>query len=94
MQSRGILTKWNDDRGFGFIKHSETEMVFLHISAIKMMPRRPKEGDTLLYDLVLDASGKKKAVCVTIGGLQKISAHKKRYQKIERLQNSIPHTYC
>ena len=72
MQNRGMLTKWNDDRGFGFIRHSETEMVFLHISSVKMMPRRPKEGDFLFYDLVVDSSGKKKAACVTIDGLQKI----------------------
>lgn len=72
MQNRGILTKWNDDRGFGFIKHSETEMVFLHISAVQLMPRRPKEGDVLFYDLIQDSSGKKKAACVTIEGLQKV----------------------
>lgn len=72
MQNRGTLTKWNDDRGFGFIKHSETEMVFLHISAVQLMPRRPKEGDILFYDIVQDSSGKKKAACVTIEGLQKV----------------------
>lgn len=72
MQNRGTLTKWNDDRGFGFIKHSETEMVFLHISAVQLMPRRPKEGDILFYDIVQDSSGKKKSACVTIEGLQKV----------------------
>lgn len=74
MQNRGMLSKWNDDRGFGFIKHSETEKIFIHISSVKMMPRRPKEGDYLFYDVVLDPSGKKTAACVTIEGVQKLSA--------------------
>jgi cold shock CspA family protein len=81
VQNRGILTKWNDDRGFGFIRYSETEMVFLHISDVKMMPRRPKEGDYLFYDLVIDSSGKKKAACVTIEGLQK---HSPRVSKVSK----------
>lgn len=76
MQNRGVLTKWNDDRGFGFIKHSETEIIFLHVSAMQRMPRRPREGDVLLYDIIFDASGKKKAACVTIEGLQKITPQK------------------
>lgn len=59
VQNRGMLTKWNDDRGFGFIKHSESESIFVHISSVKMMPRRPKEGDYLFYDVVIDPSGKK-----------------------------------
>ena len=81
MQNRGLLTKWNDDRGFGFIKHSETETIFLHISAVKMMPRRPKEGDFLFYDIVIDSSNKKKAACVTIEGLQKNSISMPRVSK-------------
>lgn len=72
MQNRGMLTKWNDDRGFGFIKHSESETIFIHISSVKMMPRRPKEGDYLFYDVVIDPSGKKTAACVTIEGVKKV----------------------
>ncbi len=70
MRNRGILTKWNDDRGFGFIKHSETETIFIHISAVQLMPRRPKEGDILFYDIIQDSAGKKKAASVTIEGLE------------------------
>lgn len=72
MKNTGILEKWNDDRGFGFIRHSESEMLFVHISAVQQMPHRPKEGDVLLYEIVQDSSGKKRAACVSIQGLQKI----------------------
>ena len=84
MQHKGILAKWNDDRGFGFIRHSDTEMVFVHISAVKNMPRRPKEGDTLSYDVITDESGKKKAACVTIEGLQRVSYSHKKKPKSEK----------
>ncbi|NJL23611.1 MAG: cold shock domain-containing protein [Leptolyngbyaceae cyanobacterium SM1_3_5] len=33
---KGKLSKWNDDRGFGFISPSDgSKAVFLHISALK-----------------------------------------------------------
>ncbi|HEX7763471.1 MAG TPA: excalibur calcium-binding domain-containing protein [Cellvibrio sp.] len=90
MQNKGTLTKWNDDRGFGFIKHSETEMLFIHISSVQLMPRRPKEGDILFYDIIQDSSGKKKAACVTIEGLQKVNSRTKNitYKKPSKF-NSI-----
>jgi cold shock CspA family protein len=88
VQNRGVLTKWNDDRGFGFIKHNEAEMVFIHISAVKMMPRRPREGDFLFYDLIIDSSGKKKAACVTIEGLQKNTISMPRVSKKNKYSKS------
>ncbi|NJN90727.1 MAG: cold shock domain-containing protein, partial [Leptolyngbyaceae cyanobacterium SL_5_14] len=60
--NKGQLVKWNDDRGFGFIKPSESSReVFLHISAIKTTGRRPKVGDTIFYELVTEADGKIRA---------------------------------
>lgn len=40
--SKGKITTWKDDRGFGFIKPDNGgKEVFLHISAIKRAGRRP-----------------------------------------------------
>lgn len=68
---KGQLTTWKDDRGFGFIKpdHGGKE-VFLHISALKGAGRRPKAGDTILYRLTTEASGKIRASNASIQGVK------------------------
>jgi cold shock CspA family protein len=43
MRKHGTLTRWNDDRGFGFIKPSgDAQDVFAHISAFPRDGRRPQ----------------------------------------------------
>jgi cold shock CspA family protein len=68
--NKGQLVKWNDDRGFGFIKPSkDTKEVFLHISAVKTTDRRPKVGDTIFYELTTDTNGKIRASGASIQGV-------------------------
>jgi uncharacterized membrane protein YsdA (DUF1294 family)/cold shock CspA family protein len=56
---RGQLTKWKDDRGFGFIQPvNGGREIFLHISAIKDATRRPRLGDTIYYQPVTNKDGK------------------------------------
>jgi uncharacterized membrane protein YsdA (DUF1294 family)/cold shock CspA family protein len=51
---KGQLTKWKDERGFGFIQPADGgEEVFLHISALKDSTRRPQVGDTIYYHTVV-----------------------------------------
>ncbi len=46
----GKLTKWKDERGFGFIQPVDgSQEVFLHISEVKDATRRPQEDDTIYY---------------------------------------------
>jgi len=67
---KGQLIKWDDDRGFGFIKPSEgSKEVFLHISALKGASRRPKVGDTIFYELTTEAHGKVRACNASIEGV-------------------------
>lgn len=59
---RGQLTKWNDDRGFGFIQPTDgSKEVFLHISELKDASRRPQVGDTIYYHVVPGKDGKVRA---------------------------------
>lgn len=68
--NKGQLVKWNDDRGFGFIKPSESDKeIFVHISAIKTTGRRPKVGDTIFYSLTTEADGKIRASDALIQGV-------------------------
>lgn len=58
----GKLTKWKDERGFGFIQPIDgSPEVFLHISDIKDATRRPQENDTIYYNCVVDSNGKPRA---------------------------------
>jgi len=58
----GKLTKWKDDRGFGFIQPADgSQEVFLHISEIKDTTLRPQENDTIYYHYVVDSDGKIRA---------------------------------
>ena len=79
--NKGQLIKWNDDRGFGFIKPSEgSKEVFLHISAVKTTGRRPKVGDTIFYELTTGTDGKISASGVSIQG---VVSHSSTPQKIK-----------
>lgn len=60
---RGILKTWKEDRGFGFIKPDNGgKDIFIHISALKGMSRRPLTGDVILYQVARDNRGKYKAI--------------------------------
>jgi len=62
MRIEGTLTKWNDDRGFGFISVNQGEPeVFVHISAFPKDGNRPSLGERLTFEIELDKSGKKRA---------------------------------
>ncbi|MEE4359803.1 MAG: cold shock domain-containing protein [Desulfococcaceae bacterium] len=75
---RGKLTVWKDDKGFGFIKpENGTQNVFIHISELRKMPRRPAEGDMILYHLSTDRQGKQKAADAVIEGLEPVR-HRQR----------------
>lgn len=49
---RGKIIKWDDEKGFGFIKSDEqAENVFAHISQFKAKHLRPAVGDVVDFEL-------------------------------------------
>lgn len=67
---KGQLTTWKDDRGFGFIQPDNGgKEIFLHISALKGAGRRPRVGDTILYEQVAEPDGKIRAARASIQGV-------------------------
>ena len=52
MLKKGILTKWNDDKGFGFITpEGEKKGVFVHIKDFKNRQKRPTLNQNVTFTL-------------------------------------------
>jgi cold shock CspA family protein len=88
MRVTGTLQRWNDDKGFGFIKPDQgTQDIFVHISAFPKGSIRPTAGETLSFEVEVCNDGKKRAVSVQRPGLpshKKITAKTPRPSRPER----------
>lgn len=61
----GVLSSWDETRGFGFISSlATTDRVFVHISAFLPGSRRPAVGDALSFSIET-SNGKSRAAGVT-----------------------------
>ena len=70
---KGKLNRWNDAKGFGFIGPGDGGRdVFIHISALRKLARRPLVGDVISFEVHLDNNGKKRAVNASIEGVASI----------------------
>jgi uncharacterized membrane protein YsdA (DUF1294 family)/cold shock CspA family protein len=68
----GRLTKWNDERGFGFIQPVDKgQTVYLHISELKDSTRRPQLDDIIYYYVIAEEDGKLRADNAFILGARK-----------------------
>ena len=69
MRSKGKITSWNDDKGFGFITPFDGgDRVFIHIKAIRNRGRRPVTNDVVTYSLAKNKQGRTRAVDATLAG--------------------------
>ena len=72
-KSKGKLIRWLDNKGFGFIKpENGKDDVFVHISALKGMSRKPVVGDIIHFEIGIDAKGKTRAVNANIEGVEQV----------------------
>jgi uncharacterized membrane protein YsdA (DUF1294 family)/cold shock CspA family protein len=61
MREQGVLTEWNDDRGFGFITPvAGGPRVFVHISEFPR-GRRPASNDRVTYSVLMDQRDRRNA---------------------------------
>ncbi|WP_413490943.1 excalibur calcium-binding domain-containing protein [Shewanella baltica] len=76
LMDRGVLVRWNDEKGFGFIQPEKNaaQDVFIHISVLKKMARKPIVGDSILFQTEVQNDGKRKAVIASIEGVAVIAA--------------------
>ncbi|GAB6040158.1 excalibur calcium-binding domain-containing protein [Endothiovibrio diazotrophicus] len=79
---QGNLKRWDDDKGLGFIEQNNGKGdIFLHISALKKMSRRPVAGDIIHYQIHTENNGKKRAVNAKIEGVSELQPRPKRKTK-------------
>lgn len=63
MRTHGTLTRWNEDRGFGFIAPAQgIDEVFVHISAFPKDGARPCVGELISFEVEPGNDGRKLAV--------------------------------
>ena len=87
---KGKLTTWKDDQGFGFIKATDcSKDIYLHISQLKGMSRRPKVGDTIIYELKTKEDGKLCASNASIEGVAPQPLSKYQQRKKNRLLQTV-----
>jgi cold shock CspA family protein len=68
--NKGQLKSWDDSRGFGFIKSDSLNRdIFIHISTLKSMSRKPKVGDFIYFEVQKQADGKDRAINCRIEGV-------------------------
>lgn len=61
----GILKKWNDERGFGFIAPDQGgREIFVHISAFPGKEIRPSMNESISFEIETDENGKSRAIRV------------------------------
>ena len=69
MRYQGRITRWKDDKGFGFITpNGGGEQVFVHISSFANRQRRPQGNELVTYELVVDGKGRAQANTVAVVG--------------------------
>lgn len=71
MRTHGTLSKWNEDRGFGFITPGQGgDDLFVHISAFPGDGVRPRTGELISFEIETAPDGKRRAVRVMRPGNQ------------------------
>ncbi|MFC3816468.1 cold shock domain-containing protein [Lysobacter sp. GCM10012299] len=70
MRTHGTLSKWNDDRGFGFITPAQgSDGIFVHISSFPPGGPRPTVGELISFETQAGPDGKTRAIRVMRPGV-------------------------
>ena len=85
----GKLSKWNSERGFGFIVSDDSgQDLFVHISSFERDGNTPVDGERLTFEVEPDGTNKKRAVRVQRGGAAQPSRPRPYQPVTEHLSRS------
>ena len=69
MRTKGKITTWNDEKGFGFVTpNTGGKQVFVHIKDFSNPNRRPENNQLVTYSLSSDKKGRPCAIKATLSG--------------------------
>ena len=75
MAFQGRLTRWNDERGFGFIQpDGGGQEVFVNIKAFPRGQGRPADGARLVFEVQTGPDGRKRATAVAYASAARAAA--------------------
>lgn len=82
MLSKGKLSSWNDDKGFGFITpNDDTKRIFIHANAFNRRAIRPEVNQIITYTVSVDKQGRPCAINAS-------RADERSYKKVKRHSRS------
>ncbi len=91
MLSKGKLTSWNDDKGFGFITPTKgNKQIFIHITEFVNRSNTPTIGQTITYTLSKDKNGRP---CAVNASRPQDRLRKKKRRKINKTATALPFFY-
>lgn len=67
-EQEGVIERWDDQKGFGFIRSKNTKPLYFHISAMRG-EQRPQQGDKVMFVPGKDMQGRDAASHVRHQGL-------------------------
>lgn len=66
MRFQGQISDWNDDKGYGFVEpNGGGTRAFVHIKSFTKLPRRPINGDIIIYETTTDEKNRVQATNIS-----------------------------
>ena len=72
MRFQGKISDWNDDKGYGFVEpNGGGTRAFVHIKSFTDLPRRPINGDIIIYETTTDENNRVQAANISFTRIKK-----------------------
>lgn len=85
-KTKGKITSWNDDKGYGFISAMVgDDRTFVHIKAFAHRNRRPLVGDIVTYSASTDSRGRPCAEDVSIAGTKTVTKSRRPHKILSQV---------